>query len=114
LEEGRFEEANDILRRADLIVAALGYRPRALPLFDHSGEPLYLLSDTKVGTLVDKRSRVLDSTGRPIPGVFAMGLAAGYPLAVTHGEPSFTDQANGLALWQSDIGEDLVSQLLDQ
>lgn len=113
LEEERFEEANRILEEADLIVAALGYRPRALPLFDRNGERFSLLADFE-GPLVDARSRVLDAVRRPVPSVFAMGLAAGYPLANIHGEASFTGQANGLALWQSDIGEELVSQLLDQ
>lgn len=113
LEESRYREANRVLEEADLIVAALGYRPRALPLFEGENKPLDLQSDSGTAPLVDINSRVLDSTGQPIPGVFAIGLAAGYPLAGVHGESSFTAQANGLALWQSDIGANLVSQLLD-
>lgn len=114
LETDRFAEANSILDEADLIVAALGYRPRALPLFDTGGQPIRFLAETGASPLVDVRSRVLDAVGRAVPGVFALGLSAGYPLAGTHGEPSFTGEANGLALWQGDIGEDLVRQLLER
>lgn len=48
-----------------------------------------------------------------IPGAFAIGLSAGYPLAGAHGERSFTGEANGFALWQSDIGEALVAAILE-
>lgn len=113
LEESRYAEANQILEEAHLIVAALGYCPRALPLFDQTGEKIPLLIDLK-GPLVDGHSRVLDAARRPVPGVFAMGLATGYPLASTHGEPSFAGQANGVALWQSDVGEELILRLLDE
>jgi hypothetical protein len=112
LEATRYAEADAILEEADLIVAALGYRPRALPLFDGTGA-LRLLSERGASPLVDGCSRVLSSHGSAIPGVFAIGLAAGYPLAAVHGEPSFRGHANGLALWQSDIGQDVVSQLLE-
>jgi hypothetical protein len=41
----------------------------------------------------------------PIPGLFGIGLAAGFisPEAVG-GEPSFSGQTNGLWQWQNDIG----------
>ncbi len=113
LEESHYREANAILQDADLIVAALGYRPRALPLFDAAKQPIRLLCERGVGPLVDGRSRVLNSAGDPVPGVFALGLSAGYPLAGVHGESNFTGQANGLALWQSEVGEDLVAQVLE-
>lgn len=114
LEKDSYLKANQILGEADLIVAALGYRPRGLPLFDSNGSKIATLSE--MGThkpLVDRYSRVLDASQRSIPGVFALGLSAGYPLAGRYGEPGFTGQANGLALWQSDIGEELTSQLLE-
>lgn len=112
LNTDRFKEANRILVEADVIIAAMGYSPRALPLFNESGRKIRLNADNK-GSLVDNHSRVLDELYRPIPGVYAMGLAAGYPLAGVHGEPSFTGQANGIALWQSAIGEHLISLLLE-
>ena len=113
LKEDRYAEANDVLERADLIVAALGYRPRALPLFSDNQTPLRLFSEDGENPMVDKDSRVLDVAGRPIPGVFALGSADGYPYAAGgHCEPSFAGQANSLPLWQSDIGEGVISQLI--
>lgn len=101
------------LASADLIIAALGYRPRALPLWDEHGRPLTLHSQlSPTAALVDARSRVLDAEGQPVPGVYSQGLSAGYPLAGRHGEPSFTGQANGLALWQAEVGAEIVQQLL--
>jgi hypothetical protein len=113
LEEDSYLEAKQILEEADLIIASLGYRPRALPLLDCNNRKISTLSELGINKpLVDERSRVLDANEHTIPGVFAIGLSAGYPLAGRYGEPSFTGQANGLALWQSDIGEELVLQLL--
>jgi hypothetical protein len=111
-EQAGHHEAQRVLENADLIVAALGYQPRALPLFDCEKRPVALLCETARRPLVDRQSRVLDASGRPIPRVFGIGLAAGYPLGGVHGEASFTGEANGLALWQTDIGSDLIERLL--
>lgn len=101
------------LASADLIIAALGYRPRALPLFDADGSRIALHSQrSPTAALVDGCSRVLDAEGQPVPGVYGQGLSAGYPLAGRYGEPSFTGQANGLALWQAEVGAEIVQQLL--
>jgi hypothetical protein len=105
-------EAMRLLEEADLIIAALGYRPRALPLRDERNTLLPLLGDADRGPLVDDHSRVLDRHGRPIDGVFGIGLSSGYPLAGMHGERSFAGEANGLALWWSDIGAQIVRQVL--
>jgi hypothetical protein len=105
-------EAMRFLEEADLIIAALGYRPRALPLRDERNIRLPLLADADRGALVDDRSRVLDCHARPIDGVFGIGLSSGYPLAGIHGERSFAGEANGLALWWSDIGAQIVRQVL--
>jgi predicted oxidoreductase len=63
--------------------------------------------------MVDGHSRVLDATGRAVPGVFRLGLSAGFPLAGTHGEASFHGVANGLSLWNADIGDGIVHAVLD-
>lgn len=108
------QEAADSLGGAGLIVAATGYRPRGLTLFDGDGRRIRLLSETSASAaMVDERSRLLCASGQAIPGVFGIGLSAGFPLAGTHGEPSFRGQANGLALWQSEIGAAIVRQILD-
>lgn len=106
-------EAERILAEADLIVAALGYQPRALPLFDADGRRIALHAETAAGAaLVDARSRVLAADGSPVEGVFGIGLAAGFPLRGTHGETSFEGQANGLSLWHGEIGAAIVRDLL--
>jgi len=107
------DEARAILDRADVVVAALGYRPRALPLFDVQGAGLKLFGHTPGRPLVDGQCRVLDEGGAPVPNVFAIGLAAGFvPRGKLGGEPSFVGQANGLWLWQNAVGELIVEQVL--
>lgn len=106
------QQAAALLEEADLIVAALGYRPRALPLYERDGHRIALQSERAGAALVDDRSRVLDAGGQPVRGVYALGLSAGYPMAGVHGEPSFRGEANGLSLWHGAIGADIVNQIL--
>ncbi|WP_375383400.1 DegT/DnrJ/EryC1/StrS family aminotransferase [uncultured Sphingomonas sp.] len=105
--------AATILREADLVIAALGYRPHALPVADGAGRPIALAADAGAA-MVDRHCRVLDAGGAPLPGLYGIGLAAGFvPWGTLGGEASFTGQANGLWLWQNDVGRMIVDQLLD-
>ncbi len=102
-----------ILREADLVIAALGYRPHALPVADGAGRPIALAADAGAA-MVDRHCRVLDAAGAPLPGLYGIGLAAGFvPWGRLGGEASFAGQANGLWLWQNDVGRMIVDQLLD-
>jgi hypothetical protein len=101
------------LERADIIIAATGYRPHDLPLFDRAGRRIELRGENRSLAMVDAKSRVIDVSGRAVPGVFRLGLSAGFPLATTHGEPSFHGVANGLSLWNADIGDAIVRAVLD-
>jgi hypothetical protein len=103
-----------LLDNADLVIAALGYRPHALPVFDEAGRPVRLLAETgPQARLVDDHCRVVDATGNPLPHLFAIGLGAGFvPHGRLGGEPSFRGQANGLWLWQSDVGGLIVDSIL--
>jgi dTDP-4-amino-4,6-dideoxygalactose transaminase len=107
-------EAGDILDNADLVVAAFGYRPHALPLVDARGRAIRLRSEGPVrGAMVDKACRLVDAHGAPVPGVFGIGLAAGFvPMGRLGGEKSFRGQANGLWLWQNDVGAMIVDHIL--
>jgi hypothetical protein len=50
-----------------------------------------------------------------VPGVFGIGLASGHvPDGRLGGEASFSGKANGLWLWQNDIGQMIIDQLLDR
>jgi Pyridine nucleotide-disulphide oxidoreductase len=103
-----------LLDNADLVIAALGYRPHALPVFDQIGNRVPLLAETSPqARLVDDRCRVMDGSGSPIPGLFGIGLAAGFvPHGKLGGELSFRGQANGLWLWQSGVGGLIVDSIL--
>ena len=103
---GRDAAALAILEEADVIIAALGYRPRALPVFAPCGRPIRLFAaGPGARQLVDGKCHILDAAGTPIPGLLGIGLAAGFKSAeAVGGEPSFTGQTNGLWQWQNDIG----------
>ena len=107
-------EALRILHVADVVVAAMGYRPHALPVLDRAGMPVPLLAHTGPRKpLVDGQCRVLDATGAPLGGLYGIGLAAGFmPRGELGGEPSFRGQANGLWLWQNDVGGLIVDAVL--
>ena len=110
------DEASDraLLDSATLIVAALGYRPRALPVLDVNGQALSLNADRPDGALVGEGCGVLDSWGDEIPGLFGIGLAAGYrPGGRLGGEPSFKGQVNGLWVWQNDVGALIADRMTE-
>ena len=100
----------------DLVIAALGYRPNALPILDERDEAVSLFAHTgPSAALVDDKCRVLDNQGTPIAGLYGIGLAAGFiPRGSLGGEPSFSGQANGLWLWQHDVGSIIVKAVLPE
>ncbi|QQV76739.1 DegT/DnrJ/EryC1/StrS family aminotransferase [Sphingomonas aliaeris] len=104
--------ARSALAEADIVIAALGYRPHALPVFDTDGQPIDL-SAAHNRAMVDKHCRVTDAGGAAIPGLYGIGLAAGFvPWGHLGGEASFSGQANGLWQWQNDVGQMIVDQVL--
>ncbi len=107
-------DARAILTEADLVIAALGYRPHAALLNDADGQRIALAADGGA-PMVDRHCRVLGADGDPLPGVYGIGLAAGFvPWGPLGGEPSFRGQANGLWQWQNDVGLMIVDQLLGE
>ena len=100
------------LAEADLVIAALGYRPRALAIHDHTGRSIALAAQHGAA-MVDRHCRIVDATGAAIPGLYGIGLAAGFvPWGKLGGEASFSGQANGLWQWQNDVGAMIVDQVL--
>ncbi len=108
------KQARSLLRSADLIVAALGYRPTAVPIEHADGSPWPLAaSGSGTAPLVNGACEVLDDARQAIPGLYGIGLAAGFlPQGAAGGEPSFVGQTNGLWLWQNPIGAMIVEALL--
>ncbi len=109
-------EDDDVARahveNADLVIAALGYRPIALPVADRDGSPIPLAANIGL-PMVDDRCRIVDADGIPIDGLYGVGLAAGFiPSGPLGGECSFTGQANGLWLWQNEVGLMIVDQVM--
>ncbi|WP_137862253.1 MULTISPECIES: aminotransferase class I/II-fold pyridoxal phosphate-dependent enzyme [unclassified Sphingomonas] len=109
-------ETARILAEADVIVAALGYRPHALPLLDAAGQRIALAAHAPGRPrLADQLCRVTDADSAAIPGAYGIGLAAGFvPEGRLGGEKSFKGKANGLWQWQNDVGQLIVDQLLGQ
>ena len=104
--------ARQALAEADLVIAALGYRPRALPIHDTDGRAITLAANDG-HAMVDRHCRILDDSRAPIPGLYGIGLAAGFvPWGHLGGEASFSGQANGLWQWQNDVGAMIVDQVL--
>ena len=104
--------ARQVVRDADLVIAALGYRPQALPIHREDGTRVALAAD-RGAAMVDPQCRIRAADGTAIGGLFGLGLAAGFvPSGALGGEASFTGQANGLWLWQNDVGSMIVDQVL--
>jgi ribulose 1,5-bisphosphate synthetase/thiazole synthase len=105
---------NSIDPAADIVIDATGYRFRCLPVLDEHGADIKL-QGARTGHWVDRRCRLLDASGKAVPGLFAIGLGTGYlPSGIMGGEPSFTAQTNGLWYYQNDLGATIVNELLNE
>lgn len=101
-----------LLDEADVIIAALGYRARGLPLSTVTERRLALLGDRHDRPMVDEDCRVLDEHGRPVQGLLGIGLGSGFfSRAIVGGELSFSGQTNSLWQWQNAVGSLIAGQL---
>jgi hypothetical protein len=109
---GKEDEIKKCLNDAFMIVPAFGYRPRTVPMYSESGRILF--SADNGGPLVNKHCQVIGSQGEAIPNVYGVGLASGFvPWGAMGGEPGFKGQTNGLWLYQNNIGEMILKQLMN-
>jgi hypothetical protein len=94
----------EMLDEAAVIVPAFGYRGITVPVFDAEGKRVRLAADHG-GVGVDREARMILADGGSLPNIFGIGLGVDYrPWGHMGGEPSFDGQANGLWLYQNDIG----------
>ena len=106
--------AERLLVEANLIIAAFGYRPRLVRVFDsHSREVSLLRPEGSRWAVVDGRCRMLAADGSSLRGLFAMGLAVGPGASREHGgEQGFQGQINSLWLWQHRLGFILFEEVM--
>lgn len=102
-----------LLDQADIVISALGYCARGLPLATATGKRLDLFADESgARPLVDSLCRVLDRNGTAIEGLFGIGLGTGFfSREIVGGEPSFSGQTNSLWQWQNAVGGLIVRQI---
>ncbi|TDN79038.1 DegT/DnrJ/EryC1/StrS family aminotransferase [Stakelama pacifica] len=108
--------ARTAISDADIVIAALGYRPNGMVLQEADGTRIALAADAPGRPrLVNQRCQVIDASGNPLPDAYGIGLAAGFvPEGRLGGEPSFQGKANGLWLWQNDVGSMIIDSLLEK
>lgn len=103
----------ETLSRADVIVAAFGYRPRVVPITGAGSRRRLRSEGQGVAPLVDDRCRLVTQEGEVIARAYGMGLASGFvPSGPLGGEPSFRGQTNGIWLYQNGVGEIVLDALL--
>ncbi len=103
--EESFAEAHSTLAESDLVIAAMGYRPRVCRVQHASGEIALHKPSGDRWAMVDQQCRLMREDGTGIDGLFGIGLAVGP--AASHelgGETGFRGQVNSLWLWQHTLG----------
>lgn len=107
------EAADKALAEADVIVMANGFEADLPPLTHADGSAL-TAAVGPTGTVVTGSGHLVDVHGTAHPRLVAYGLGAGLaPSAEIGGEPSYTRRADGVWLYQHDIGGIVLDDLLD-
>lgn len=108
------EAAHKALAEADVIVMANGFEAALPPLSRADGTALTPATGP-TGTVVTDRGHLVDTEGAAHPRLVAYGLGAGLaPSADIGGEPSYARRADGVWLYQHDIGEIVLDDLLNE
>lgn len=111
-----------LLDEAAVIVPAFGYHANFCPIFKGDTQETYTpLVERTAGNVVDSQGRVmlapLGPSGEGVPGdyiprVFACGLGSGIKVdPKVGGEPSFKGRADGVWLYQHDVGDVMFKNL---
>ncbi|MYT33692.1 MULTISPECIES: hypothetical protein [unclassified Streptomyces] len=106
------EAAQRALAEADVIVMANGFEANLPPIHRTDGTPVSAAVGP-TGTVVTAQGHLVDVHGTAHPRLLAYGLGAGLaPSAEVGGEPSYTRRADGVWLYQHDIGGIVLDELL--
>jgi hypothetical protein len=104
--------AEIILSEADVIVSACGFEAALPPIQRADGSSLTAAQDP-TGTIVTSTGHLVDEHGVAHPELIAYGLGAGLgPIGDVGGEPSYARRADGVWLYQHDVGQIVLSELL--
>jgi hypothetical protein len=108
------DELEALIERADLVVAALGYRPNMLPIYDSNGDAIAMRGELPgAEPMVNRQCELLRADGSALPNAFGIGLASGFvPDGDLGGESTFRGQTNGLWLYQNGVGQIILDRLL--
>lgn len=98
-------------RNLALVVFASGYTLPEVPIVNARGAPVSLQGHY-TDAYVDQQSRLLDASGTPLPGLYAVGLATGFsPVDMLGGESTYSGKENSVWLCQHMLGETLFDAL---
>lgn len=106
------DAVRQILDEAGAIVVATGYQAR-LPLLRHEDGSELVAAVAESGTVVNRAGHLVDVDGRAHPRLLAFGLGAGQGVSRdVGGEPGYERRADGVWLYQHDVGRLMLDELL--
>jgi hypothetical protein len=105
------ETVEQVLQEAGAVVVATGYQAR-LPLLHREDGTALVAAASESGTAVNRAGHLLDTDGRAHPRLLAYGLGAGQGASPdVGGEPGFRRRADGVWLYQHDVGRLVLDEL---
>ncbi len=100
------------LDAAGAVIVATGYEANLPRIIGEDGAEL-VAACSPTGTVVTSQTQLLDQHGTVHPQLLAFGLGAGLPPSdAVGGESSYHRRADGVWLYQNDIGHIVLDQLL--
>ena len=106
------DEVKQLLDEAGAVIVATGYQAR-LPLLRREDGTELVAAVAESGTVVDGAGHLVDIDGHAHPRLLAYGLGAGQGVSRdVGGEPGYDRRADGVWLYQHDVGRLVLDELL--
>lgn len=106
------DEVKQLLDEAGAVIVATGYQAR-LPLLRREDGTELVAAVAESGTVVDDAGHLIDIDGHAHPRLLAYGLGAGQGVSRdVGGEPGYDRRADGVWLYQHDVGRLVLDELL--